>query len=123
MFERIGALAVYVTDLERAKKFYTEILGFRIRVELGPELCFLVSESGLIHIYLEGGCRTRITGERDVRLGFFLESARPAGEIYEELREAGVELLDDAPRRVGDDIQTFRLRDPDGNIIEVSAKS
>ena len=54
MFERIGALAIYVTDLKKAKNFYSEILGFEISADLNPNLCFLRSKSGHINIYMEG---------------------------------------------------------------------
>ncbi len=31
MFERIGTVCVFVSDQDRAKKFYTEMLGFELR--------------------------------------------------------------------------------------------
>lgn len=117
MFTDVSCLAVFVTDYERAKAFYTDVLKFRVRVELGPDLCFLVSESGRVHIYLEGGYEPACA-----RLGFFLEAAAPIFDTYKTLEAAGVQLLDEGPEQVGDDRYSFRFADPDGNIIEVSCK-
>ena len=120
MFKNIGSLAIYVTDLERAKKFYNEILGFKIRAELGPTLCFLASESGDIDIYLEGGHKPSTVDNETARLSFFLRSEKSAAETYDALKQAGVTLLQDAPQRVGDDTYCFQLLDPDGNVIDVA---
>ncbi|UCE26015.1 MAG: VOC family protein [Candidatus Coatesbacteria bacterium] len=122
MFTEISCLAVYATDYERSKRFYIEVLGFDVRVELGPNLCFLVSKSGDVHIYLEGGYDPNPVGERDARLSFFLESEKSIYETYDDLKTAGAKLLHDAPEQVGDDRYVFRLADPDGNLIEASGK-
>jgi catechol 2,3-dioxygenase-like lactoylglutathione lyase family enzyme len=118
MFEGCDTLAVYVSDMGRAKAFYTEVLGFLVRVELGPGLCFLVSRSGGLHIYLEAGHRGHQPGEEDCRLSFFLRTSGSVFGVFDRLKKAGVELLDEAPEEAGDGTYTFRFRDPDGNILE-----
>ena len=55
MFKDVKTVAVYVSDLERAKKFYTDILGFHLSAQVSDDLCFLKASSGLVHIYLKGG--------------------------------------------------------------------
>lgn len=122
MFKRIGCLVIYVTDMERAKRFYTEVLGFEVRVDLGPSLCFLRSKSGEIDIYLESGHKPASVDNQTSRLSFFLESEKTASETYAALKGSGVKLLGDAPELVSDDTACFQFADPDGNIIEVSGK-
>jgi catechol 2,3-dioxygenase-like lactoylglutathione lyase family enzyme len=122
MFKRVGCLAVYVTDMERAKKFYTEVLRFDVRVDLGPSLCFLRSKSGEIDVYLESGHKPGSVDNQTSRLSFFLESEKTASETYAALKGAGVKLFGDAPDLVSDDTATFQFADPDGNILEVSGK-
>jgi catechol-2,3-dioxygenase len=52
MFTNIRALAIYVTDMQRAKKFYMDVLGFELSADLGPNLCFLKSQVGeYLHLY------------------------------------------------------------------------
>ena len=123
MFTDVSCLAVYVTDYERSKRFYTKILGFEVRVELGPDLCFLVSKSGKINIYLEGGYKAGPINEQRARLSFFLDAEKSVYETYEALKSAGAKILQDAPEQVGDGTYAFRFEDPDGNIIEVAGKA
>jgi len=121
MFDSISSLAVHVTDKERAQRFYVEKLGFEVEYDLGPELSFLKSKNGQIHIYLEGGKQPPAAGGDCCRLGFYLRTAEPAKGLFERLRGAGVRMVEDAPEQVDDDTACFGLYDPDGNIVEVSA--
>lgn len=123
MFKSIRALAIYVTDMGRAKKFYTEILGFKVFAEIGPNLCFLESTSGDIHIYLEGGNKPTFIDRMTCRLSFFLQAEKSASETYALLKSAGVKLLQTVPQLVGDNTSCFQFEYPDGNIIEVAGKS
>ena len=118
MFERVQALAVYVTDKERAKEFYTRVLGFELAHDLGPDLCFLRSANNEIYIYLEGGMRRGAIDNRTCRLAFFLHTGEPAAAAFARLKAAGVKLLQDAPEAVSDDTACFQFEDPDGNILE-----
>jgi len=122
MFKNIGSLAVYVSDMERAKKFYTEILGFEISADLGPTLCFLKSKPGNIYIYMEAGKKATSIDNETCRLSFFLQTEKSASETYAALKKAGVKMLQTKPELVADDTACFQFQDPDGNIIEVSGK-
>lgn len=120
MFSRTRALAIYVTDLKRAKTFYTDILKFEVLTDLGPDICFLRSTSGNITIYLEGGKTPASTDEEASRLSFFLQAEASAFETYAALKKAGAVLLQKAPEQLGEDTYWFQVKDPDGNIIEVT---
>lgn len=120
MFSRIRALAIYVTDLKRAKTFYTDILKFEVLTDLGPDICFLKSTSGDIIIYLEDGKTPASTDEETSRLSFFLQAEASAFETYTALKKAGAVLLQKAPEQLGEDTYWFQVKDPDGNIIEVT---
>ncbi len=123
MFERIGALAVYVTDLERAKRFYSDILGFEISAELSPSLCFLKSRSGNINISMEGGKHRASVDSQTCRLSFFLRAEETAHKTFVSLKAAGVKILQESPEQVDNDTACFQFEDPDGNIIEVCGKT
>jgi len=118
MFKSINTIAVYVSDMERAKKFYTEILSFDVKVDLGPTLSFL--QSGDIHVYLEAGHKSSAVDNKSTRLSFFLETEKSAQETFEALKTAGVEILDDTPQEVGDGVFAFQFLDPDGNVLEAT---
>jgi predicted enzyme related to lactoylglutathione lyase len=123
MFTHVRALAVHVTDLERAKRFYTEVLGFELRVQVSPTLCFLNTRAPGINVYLEGGHRPSTVDRETARLGFFLQLDGPVHAAYDRLKERGVEMLTDAPEEVGDDVWTFPFADPDGNILEATGSA
>ncbi|MBM3314715.1 VOC family protein, partial [candidate division WOR-3 bacterium] len=57
MFKGVQTLAVYATDMAQSRQFYTEVLGFKVRAEVHPGLCFLSSPNGKIDIYLEAGMK------------------------------------------------------------------
>lgn len=120
MFESASTLAVYVTDMARAKKFYTEVLKFEVSADLGPELCFLKAQSGKFYIYLKAGNTPHPVDDTMCRLGFFLRSKKSATETLAQLKSAGVTVLQDEPEQVGDDTACFQFKDPDGNIIDVA---
>ena len=120
MFTRVRSLAVYVTDMKKAKRFYTKVLGFEVSAELAPNLCFLRSKSGNISIYMKGDNKPAFIDSQTTRLSFFLQAKDSASETYATLKAAGVKLLQESPEFVGDDTACFQFEDPDGNIIEVS---
>lgn len=122
MFRDVRALAVYVTNLKKAKEFYTTILGFELYADLGPNLCFLKSKSGKIYIYMESGNRKTFIDNKTCRLSFFLQTEKTASETYAYLKAAGVKLLQQNPQIVADGTACFQFEDLDGNIIEVSGK-
>ena len=122
MFKKAKTLAVYVTDMARARQFYTEVLGFQVRVDVHPGLCFLKSWDGGISIYLEAGMKPTSVDSGTARLSFFLETEAPATETYARLKAAGVRLLQDSPEDVGDGNFCFQFLDPDGNILEACGR-
>jgi len=122
VFKKVRTLAVYVTDMARARQFYTEVLGFRVQADVHPGLCFLKSRDGGISIYLEAGMKPTSVDGGTARLSFFLETAGTAVEAYARLKTAGVRLLQDEPEDVGDGNFCFQLLDPDGNILEACGR-
>ena len=122
MFKEVQTLAIYATDMARARRFYTEVLGFRVRADVHPGLCFLASPNGKIDIYLEAGMKPAAGDSSTRRLSFFLETESTAAETFDRLKAAGVTLLQDAPEEVGDGIFCFQFLDPDGNILEACGR-
>jgi predicted enzyme related to lactoylglutathione lyase len=119
VFTSVKTVAVYVTDTDRALRFWTEVLGFELRVRVHPGLAFLQTPDGVLHVYLEGGHRPATAGPDTARLGFFLEAEATAAETFARLRDAGADLIQKAPEQVDDTTYVFQLRDPDGNVLDV----
>jgi len=114
----INVLAVYVSDLERSKTFYTEILGFEEGDEVAPGILL---KSGEVTLYLEAG---RL--ERGVRTGnlpefspcFETESVR---RTFEEMILSDVSIVEEY-QEYGPAFALFKIADPDGNLIEFAGE-
>lgn len=120
MFQGVHTVAVYVSDMARAKEFYTQVLGFEQGWDVHENLSFL--KVGTAHVYLEGGYEPAEISERIIRLSFFLEAEKSVKEVFDTLKARGVKLVQDSPEEIGHDVWWFQFRDPDGNILEVSGK-
>jgi len=64
MFKSIRSLAVYVSDIERAKKFYTDILGFVVSSEpVLTSVSWSPNLVGFIYTWKEATSRIQLTGK------------------------------------------------------------
>lgn len=64
MFKSIRSLAVYVADIERAKKFYTDILGFVVSSEpVLTSVSWSLNLVGFIYTWKVVASRVQLTGK------------------------------------------------------------
>ncbi|UVI28924.1 VOC family protein [Paenibacillus spongiae] len=120
--EAIHHVSLIVSDIERARAFYKEILGLR---EIPrppfdfPGEWFAVGETGQqLHLIVHDG-QTKRTGGIDTRDGHFAIRVGDFDETVEWLRQHGIEH-----RANRDSITGFAqifLLDPDRNVIELNA--
>jgi catechol-2,3-dioxygenase len=124
--KELGHLVLYVRDLQRSRRFYGDLLGWKEIAAPGGELPFPAAafSSGRTHhelLLIEVGERaTPIPSGRRVGLYHF---GLKVGESDAELREARDQLLAAGTPIVGtaDHVVTHSLyiEDPDGNEIEL----
>lgn len=110
--EKIGQIAITVTDIERARAFYRDTLGMRFLFD-AAHLCFFQC----------GDIRLMVSATQDPKprggtiLYFKVEDIRG---VYAELEQRSVDLVQ-APHLVArlpdHDLWMAFLKDPDGNII------
>jgi len=105
----IGAVAVPVTDQDRALEFYVGALGFETRRDLP------FGEARWIEVAPPGSATTIALVPAGVAAGIRLVT-EDAGTDHAELRARGVDA-DPEVLRMAEAPPMFALRDPDGNSL------
>jgi catechol 2,3-dioxygenase len=120
--ERIAHVVIKVRDLERSRKFYTEILGMQV-MKYVPEIrAVFLSFNGRDHhevALFEIGPQAEAAKMNQVGLlhfAFRMRSEEDLRAAYQEFKEKGVPLSFTVNHGVS---KSIYFRDPDGNELEV----
>lgn len=115
-------LVLTVTDIDATIDFYTRVLGMQ-KVEFGDQRVALAFGSSKINLHevqrtFEPKAARPTPGSADL----CLISATPLAEVMAELAALGVPIEEGPVPRTGarGPIMSCYLRDPDGNLIEIS---
>jgi len=124
--KELGHLVLYVRNLERSRRFYGQVLGWKEIVAPGKELGFPAAAftSGRTHhelLLIEVG-ESALPIPRGRRVGLYHFGLK-VGESDAELREARDRLLEEGTPVVGTAdhgvTHSLYIEDPDGNEIEL----
>ena len=117
-------VAVCVTDLERSKRFYGEVLGFTEIARPAFKAAgtwYELPDGSQLHLILHAGTRTlRGTTAVDILDGHFAIRVRDFEAAVAHLRSHGVEIFE-LPQNVTAWKQVY-FTDPDGNEIELNVE-
>lgn len=123
--ERLDHFVLTVADIQRTVQFYTSILGMQAKT-FGEGRVALHYGQQKINLHLKGHeiepkALHAVCGSADL---CFITST-PIESVLRELQEKQVDIIDGIVPRTGalGSIQSIYFRDPDGNLIEVSAYS
>ena len=120
--DRIGHVVIKVRDLERSRKFYTDVMGLTLMME-APKLkmVFLASngrdhhEIGLVEVGADAPGPQK--GEIGlVHIAFRLRDEEHLRAAYRELKENQVTILSTVDHGI---TKSIYFRDPDGHQLEV----
>ena len=118
---KLDHFAVYVTDLARAERFYSERLGMGVHARLGAEQVLMRCGDALLALFVkpdlvtpvEPGAMTNPLG----RVHFAVNvSAADWRTTLAEFKAAGIPVSE--PINWGDH-DCFYVTDPDGNLVEL----
>ncbi len=116
--EGVLHFTIPVKNLDRAEKFYGEILGFT-KIGCTDRIVFMRAGSDYFNLtYSENPITLNAAGRHEIHSAF-----RVTPQAYEEaltsLPASGVEIFKQEDRRVGVFVgRSAYIRDPDGNVIE-----
>ena len=102
---------ITIAEMERAKAFYSGVLGFRIDFDAG-EVAGLLHGNVMIYLIAESSEHQRQPAG-SANLNFMVDEV---DGLYERCREAGVEVLVEPGDRVYGQ-RDFAIRDADGNVL------
>ena len=118
---RIGHVHLTVSDLERAVKFYTEMLGFSISARFGTSAAFLSSGTYHHHIGLNTWAGENATAPPSGHTGLYhfailYPSREELAKAFKVLWENNYPLDGASDHGVSESVY---IKDPDGNGIEL----
>jgi lactoylglutathione lyase len=119
---KMGYVILYVSDLEKTKHFYGELLGLKLRNEFGTYIEYETGSTVLSMNTRESGREITnlpipdgIRNEQTFELGFTTEDVQGA---VEKLRTAGVPILLEPTEKPWGQVVAY-AEDPDGHYIEI----
>lgn len=118
---RIGHVHLKVADLERALKFYRDVLGFELTQRYGAQAAFLSAGGYHHHIGLNtweslGGSPPPPGATGMYHLAILYPTRRELADALRRVLEAGIPLEGASDHGVS---EALYLRDPDGNGVEL----
>ena len=118
---RIGHVQLKVADLDRALRFYRDVLGFELTQRYGKEAAFLSAGGYHHHIGLntwdsEGGSPPPANSTGLYHLAIAYPTRAELADALRRLMHAGIQLDGASDHGVS---EALYLRDPDGNGVEL----
>ena len=119
---RIDHLVLTVADIDRSVEFYTRVMGMD-KIEFGEgriALAFGEQKINLHQLGQEFEPKAKNVRQGSADLCFIVDTS--IAQAITEFRQQGIEIIEGPVDRTGarGNIVSAYLRDPDGNLIEVS---
>jgi catechol 2,3-dioxygenase len=120
--DRIGHVVIKVRDLEKSRKFYTDVLGLKLMLEVPKiKMAFFASNGRDHHEFacIEVGASAPGPQKGEiglVHIAFRLRDEEHLRAAYRELKEKEVPILSTADHGI---TKSIYFRDPDGHQFEV----
>jgi len=119
---KLGHVGIYVKDLERSKKFYTEVVGLKVSDEFPAKAVFMRCshdhhDTVLFQLAAEKLARSQNDRAEIQQISFEVDRLDDLRQKAAELRAQGIEVTGPDQKGPGMD-KTIEFSDPDGNRIQ-----
>lgn len=111
-------VALYVSRLEAAERFYVDLLGMEVEWRPDADNVYLTSGTDNLALHRAPGAFSPAGSQRLDHIGFILREAGHVDEWYEFLRDHDVPIKA-APRTHRDGARSLYCEDPDGNTVQL----
>ena len=118
--EKIGQIAIPVTDVERAIAFYRDVLGLTFLFQAGPNLAFF--DCGGVRILLD---KPEQEGEFEKHSSVIYFSVSDIKSSFAEVAEKGAPVVDPPhliARLADREVWMGFFRDPDKNLLALMSE-
>jgi catechol 2,3-dioxygenase-like lactoylglutathione lyase family enzyme len=113
---KLDSIQIFVSDIVKAKKWYTEVLGMKLIKEY-PEIKSLLMELGDVEFYVETPTPEWGEGWNTVKIGGrtpIIFKTKDIKQTVEELKRKGVRFVEEISKRPWGQLKAVFV-DPDGN--------
>ena len=113
---KLDSIQIFVSDIEKAKKWYSEILGMKLIKEYPDIKCLLMALDD-IEFYVETPCSEWGEGWNTVKIGGrtpIIFRTKNIEETVKELKLKGVKFIEEISKRPWGQYKAV-FSDPDGN--------
>jgi catechol 2,3-dioxygenase-like lactoylglutathione lyase family enzyme len=119
--QKLDHFAIYVTDLDRSEKFYSEFLGMGIHARIGAEQVLMKCGDTLLALFVKSDLETPVEPDAASsplgRVHFAVNvSTEDWQQALEEFQKVGIPMSKTID---WGDHDCFYITDPDGNLIEI----
>lgn len=120
--DNLGAIILFVEDLERSKAFYRDVLGLKVQFEDSDSVGFKIKETHFILLQVDRA-REQLQGEatatpRSAATGFLTSFTDDVDGLHADLVERGVAFVQQ-PTDQPWGMRTAYFKDPDGHVWEI----
>ena len=117
-FKEVMFVLLYVEDLVVSREFYETILGFKMQDQFSENEIF--GSIGEVNFWISGGYSKNDSQnpEKLARATVMLQ-VESTGALFKKLKAANVEVIQEKPVQMGENIYWIQFKDPSGNVLEV----
>ena len=113
---KLGKIMIFVSDFEEAKRFYRDVLGFRIKTETADRLEF--AHEGVDFIAFKCEKNAVIEDYSNIARSVLVFEVESIEKALEDMRKKGVGFLHDRPAE-NEFSRYAAFADPFGNVHEI----
>ena len=113
---KLGMMLLFVSDLEESKRFYCDILGFRLEAEAENRLEF--KHPGCRFVAFKCERKAEVENYSQVPRSVFAFEVASVDQSFNDLRSRGISFLHSEPAENAF-CRYAAFRDPSGNVHEI----